>query len=111
MSRWARVVSFWAHAFAVDGPAEELTEADRELLHRVAAFVVRRRMATPAVMLLESSRPLTFLGSQFLHFVKPFASIALKAKEYERFAQLLERRSSVDLLLDAIAEEEGRGNE
>ena len=110
MSRWARTKALWAHAFAVDGADEELTEEDRELIRRVAAFVIRRRMTAPAVMLLESSRPLTFVGSQFMHFVKPFATIALNAQEYERFARLLGRRSSIDLLLDAIAAEERRGN-
>lgn len=68
----------------------------------MADLVVRRGMSVPAVMLLECWRPFGFLGSQVLHFLKPFATLVLNPTEYERFARLLERREAVNLLLDAI---------
>jgi hypothetical protein len=113
MSRFKlrRLRSWLAHAFAVAPEAAPLDPEDLALIARVADLVVRRRMATPAVMLLESVRPLSFLGSQFMQFVKPFATLALNPQQYERFTRLLERREGVGLLLDAIGDREGRRHE
>ncbi len=39
-----RLKAWWSHAFAVEGPEEEPAAEDRELVERLAQFVVRRRM-------------------------------------------------------------------
>ena len=41
---------------------------------RLARRIVARGLATPAIFALESMKPLSFLGSQFLVFVQPFYS-------------------------------------
>ena len=99
------------HAFAVEGDQEasDFDDEERALADRVAAFIVRRRMTAPAVMLLESSRPLNFLGSQLLAFLAPYATLLFSADEYDHFVRFLEKRSSVDLILDSIAKAESRG--
>ncbi|MBT4100701.1 MAG: hypothetical protein HOE86_23785, partial [Gemmatimonadetes bacterium] len=49
----------WSHAFAIAEESETTwTEGERELIDKLAQFVVRRRMTTVALMTLESSRPL-----------------------------------------------------
>lgn len=106
-SRVERFKALWAHAFAVEGDAA-FDAADLALVDRLAAFVAGRRMATPALMLLESGRPMNFLGSQFLVFLAPFATMVFSPREYERFAGILERRGSVDLIIDRITEAENR---
>lgn len=100
------------HAFAVEGGDQEASDFDdeeRALADRVAAFIVRRRMTAPAVMLIESSKPLNFLGSQLLAFLAPYATLLFSSDEYDRFVRFLEKRSSLDLILDSIAETESRG--
>ena len=110
-SRLARLRAWWAHAFAVDNPEEAWTPEDRELVARLAGFVVRRRMTAPALMVLETGRPLNFIGSQVLAFLAPFMTLVFSPAEYDRFVKLLEKRRSVDLLIDAIVEREDRHHE
>lgn len=97
-----RVVECLSHAFAVGSESERLTPEDEEIVQRVAQAVARRGLAAPASMLLESVRPLNFLGSQTLAFFEPIASVILDASKCKRFRELLEKRSAVPALIDAI---------
>jgi hypothetical protein len=106
MSRLARLSAWLAHAFAVEGAGEGLAPEDGELVARLAEFVVRRHLTAPALAVLESGRPLNFIGSQALVFLAPFATLVFSAAEYERFARLLEKRRSIDLIIEAIVERE-----
>ena len=91
------------HAFAVEDPDDfEPTEKERAAVERICGEVVRRRMTTPALMLLEMSRPLNYLGAQALHFFSPFASVLVDPGAWETFAAFLERRGSVDYLCREI---------
>ena len=105
-SRIERLKAWCSHAFAVEGD-EVFDEADRDLIDRLATFVVRRRMTSPALMLLESARPLNFIGSQALVFLAPFVTMVFSEKEYTRFTGILERRGSVGLIIERITEIEG----
>jgi hypothetical protein len=80
------------------GPRERTPE-DEELLDRIAAAVVRWGMSVPAIFLLESSKPLSFVGSQFLHFLSPIVHTVFDARELDRLAVLLERRDTVEELI------------
>lgn len=75
---------------------------DDALLNRIAEGVVRWGMTVPAVFLLESSKPLSFVGSQFLHFLSPIAHSLLDARELDRLAVMLERRETVEELIVRI---------
>jgi hypothetical protein len=61
-------------------------------------------MGAPALMFLESVRPLTFIGSQAMFFVAPFANILFKGDEFEEFAAMMSDRKYTDLLLKRIDE-------
>jgi len=89
-------------AFAIGPAAEELSSEDLALLDRIAAAVVARRMASPAVLFLESTGPLNFLGSQALHFLTPLLDLACDARDIERVADLLERRDAIPRLIAFI---------
>jgi hypothetical protein len=101
-----RIRTWFSHAFAVAPPEAEVTPEEAALAGRLACFVVRRRMTAPALMALESSRPLNFLGSQVLTFFGPFATLVFKGEEYERFTRFLEKRGSIPFLIDKITEED-----
>jgi hypothetical protein len=94
------------HAFAVDVSPDPWSAADGELVDRLVKFIVDRGLSAPASLALESSRPYTFLGNQFLTFLKPFAHIALPGSDYDRFTRLIESRNSIDLILDGLANAE-----
>ena len=52
---------------------EELAPEEAELLDRIARATARWGMTVPAVFMLESSKPLSFVAGQFLHFLSPIA--------------------------------------
>jgi hypothetical protein len=91
------------HAFAIDPPgAAEPTEDQKPVVEKVCQEVIRRRMATPALIMLETFRPLNFVGSQVLHFFHPIVSAILTTEAYKHFTEFLERRGSVDYLCQRI---------
>jgi hypothetical protein len=88
----------------------ERTPEDEALLDRIARAVAKFGMTVPAVFMLESSKPLSFVGSQFLHFLSPIVHTVLNAQELDRLAVMLERRDTVEVLIQRIEdlEEEAR---
>jgi hypothetical protein len=90
-----------------DRAAREVrTPEDEALLDRLAARVVAMRMTVPAILFLESSKPLSFLGSQAMYFFEPMVRAFFSVPEYERFAALLERRETMEALLVKIEEKD-----
>ena len=110
MSRIERLRATFAYAFAVDS-GEPFSDADRALVDRLAQLVVRRRMTAPALMALESARPLSFVGSQVLAFAGPLLKVAFSPNDYDRLQGLLERRHSLDLIIDTIVDSENARGE
>ncbi len=82
------------------------SQDDLDLIDAVAAQVVNRRMSVPAILFIESSKPLSFIGSQFLFFFEPIIRAFIRGDQYTRFATLLEDRSNIELLLRAIESKE-----
>lgn len=99
---WDRVRAGFAHAFSTKAEAEAFTLEDLELLERIADAVVKRGMAAPATVFLESLGPMNFLGSQALHFIAPIVEWAFNAREIEQVARLLERRDTISRLIALI---------
>jgi hypothetical protein len=59
-------------------------------------------MSVPAVLFLESVRPLNYVGSQALLFLRPFLTPLFAVREYEQVAAILERREGIAALVAAI---------
>ncbi len=106
--RWTRFKAAWAHAFAYDDGRAEVTPEEIALLDKVADFVVRRRLTAPAILMLESTGPLNFVGSSLMTFFRPIIGMGFNTDEYERFERLLEKRCSLSLLVERIEAREGR---
>jgi hypothetical protein len=90
---------------AEEGPRDP---RDRELLESLARKVVERRMEVPALLTLESVKPLSLLGSQALHFFEPLVTSLFPWPGYRRFAELVEDRASLEWLaqrIEALARE------
>ena len=83
-----------------------MTAEDEALIDRIVKIIVDRGLTAPATAALEASRPYTFLGSQFLAFAKPFAQLVLPGRDYQRFTEIMEKRSSIDLILDRLEKTE-----
>lgn len=81
---------------------EPLSAEDEALIDRLAARVVELRMDLPAILALESGRPLGFLASQAMVFLEPFARSLFRLPDYRRFATLIERRDTIEKLVTRI---------
>ena len=92
----------WRRAFDLRSPYGPLTAEDRQLLAKLAAKVVARRMTMPAVLFLGSVRPLNQVGSQALVFLRPFLVDIFNAADYDRLVQILDRREGLEALVDEI---------
>ena len=100
--KWDTVRAELSHAFSTTSGTEVFTTEDLALLERVADAVVKRGMAAPATVFLESLGPMNFLGSQALYFLTPIVEWAFQAKEVEQVARLLERRDTISRLIALI---------
>ncbi len=80
----------------------DITERQRAAVDAVARAVVRFSMTVPTVMTLESMRPLSYVGSQWMHLLSPIVTSFLPTGGWEALAELLEHREGLDVLLEAI---------
>ena len=76
----------------------------REIMDRFAAKIVDWRMTAPAILFLESAKPLSFLGNQALVFFQPIVQSLFNFKTYDEFIEILEDRDNLEYLLLKIEE-------
>jgi len=94
----------WNHAFSMKVADDEFNPDDIALIERIAGEIVKRRMATPALLFLESIKPLSFFASQAMHMLRPFivAATVRKPASYERFVLLMEKSEGMEKLIESI---------
>lgn len=80
------------------------TADERALLRQAAEAVVRRRLAVPAMMLLETVTPMNVVTSSMLTMLSPVWRAALPASRIDQVATLLERRDALPALVALIDE-------
>ncbi len=84
-----------------------LSDEDRDrLLAKMAAAVHKWRLEVPAILFLESSAPLSYIGGQSLVAFSPFVAPLLPGglNDVQRLSQLLARPENVRRLIDLLSE-------
>ncbi len=76
-----------------------------KLCRKIAVKIVERDLTVPAIMFLESIKPVSFLGSQMLVFANPVVSLIVQTGDYYRFVRMIEDRENIEKLTVAIEEE------
>jgi len=79
-----------------------LAPEDVELLDRLARRVVELHLELPALLTLETGRPLSLVAGQTLVFFEPMVQAMFSFPDYRRFALLIERREVVEALIQSI---------
>jgi hypothetical protein len=82
--------------------SEAIPEDEERVLDKVAARVVRWKMTVPAILFLESVKPLNYIGSQTLVFFEPIVQSVFNFKDYDSFQRAMERRENVERLMQKI---------
>ena len=82
---------------------DEIPEPEQHaLLEKLANWIVRRNLVAPAIISLETVKPLNFLVSQMLIASSPFVQAFFKGEQYHKIALILEKDENVELLIQLI---------
>ena len=98
---------FDSRARAGDEPPP-LTEREAAIMEKIAAKVVEWKMTVPAILFLESVKPLNYIGAQAMVFFEPFVQALFNIAEYDTFREMMER-SGIDLprhLTDGLSDDQ-----
>jgi hypothetical protein len=76
----------------------------KEVMDRFAQKIIDWRMTAPAILFLESAKPLSFLGNQALVFFQPMVQSIFNFKTYDEVVEILEDRDNLEYLLSKIEE-------
>ena len=74
----------------------------QKIISNLANDIVQRGLSVPAVFFLESTKYVSFIGSQFLVFLGPIATCFVNNQKYYDFTTLLEKKSNIDFLINEI---------
>ena len=77
-------------------------ENKKDILNKFAKEIVDRGVSVPAIFFLESTKYISFIGSQFLVFLGPIATCFINNQKYYDFTKILEKKSNIEFLLTEI---------
>ena len=87
-------------------------ERRNELFDKMARKIVELRLTPVAVVMLESSKPISYLGSQLMVFLQPIVTAVFPFQTYDEVTALLEDRANVELFIrriEAVEDEKRHG--
>ena len=93
------------------GENEPLSPRQEEILTKIAQKVVYWKMSVPAVLFLESVKPLNYVGSQMMAFFEPMFQAVFSWKDYDEFRIMMEERGTVERLLRRIEQLDAEAQE
>ncbi|KAF0196799.1 MAG: Uncharacterized protein FD169_778 [Bacillota bacterium] len=77
-----------------------------EILLAIAKKVEKYNLITPAILFLQMSKPLSFVGSQAVLFSAPIAGAFIDERLIEDFGQIMADRENVERLLTLLEDRE-----
>ena len=80
----------------------DLKPEERKMIEKIADWVVKRGMAVPAILFLESVRPLSYVGAQVVVFFAPALEFLFDPVRISTFVNLMEDKRNVGILLQEI---------
>ncbi len=91
-----------AFALPPEGEKPKLSPRQSEILDKLAQKVVLWKMTVPAIMFLETAKPLSYVSSQAMVFFEPMVKAVFNVAEYDEIRILMEDRRNVEELLTRI---------
>jgi hypothetical protein len=73
-----------------------------DVLERTARWIVEKRLETPAVLLLEINKPLSFVMGQSLYLSAPILAPIFGFEKLQKAAGLLSDHNSLETLISRI---------
>jgi len=81
---------------------QKLTPEQRGIIDKLADWTVRRGMTVPAILFLETVKPLSYIGSQVVVAFAPVLEVLFDPCSITAFYTMMEDRKNVELLLREI---------
>ena len=75
---------------------------EKKILSKFAYKIVNKGMTVPALFFLESTKYISFIGSQLLVFFGPIITSFVNSEKYYNISELLENRKNIEFLLNEI---------
>ena len=100
--RWNKIKNGFRYAFAIEHKTLELNNDDEKLMITISYEIRKRKLAVPAMLFLETFRPLQAMGPYVIQFAYPFASLFVNPKYVDQLTDLFEKPKSVLRLLDIL---------
>ena len=82
--------------------AAVLTPDETRVLERLADRVVELKLEVPALLTLETARPLSLIAGQTMVFFEPLVQAMFRIADYRTYASLIERREALEVLARMI---------
>ena len=73
-----------------------------DLICKIADSVVKRRMAMPVVLLIESCKPINRIAGQFVLVISPLLSLFVPYNKIDAFSDMLQDSKCIEKLLEEI---------
>ena len=97
---------FWhalKHAFAVESEEYELTEEEKKVLEQFADEIVKRGLTVPTILFAQSSKPLSFIGSQVMLILRPIIQMIYPTTTvYDKLQSALEKRKGLEYFIEIL---------
>jgi len=97
---------FWhalKHAFAVESEEYELTEEEKKVLEQFADEIVKRGLTVPTILFAQSSKPLSFIGSQVMLILRPIIQMIYPTTTvYDKLQSALEKRKGLEYFIETL---------
>ncbi|MGR3318015.1 MAG: hypothetical protein ACUZ8O_05995 [Candidatus Anammoxibacter sp.] len=90
------------HAFYIETSGGTSFDNENEFLERFADGITRRKLAAPALLFLETFKPLNYIGNQAMVFFRPFVSMIFPIVKYDKMLNVLEKRGSISRLIKLL---------
>lgn len=78
---------------------DTLEPEERAVLDKLARKVTEKGFTVPAILFLESIKPLNYISSQALVFFEPIIQTVFNFKDYDNFRCALEKRESIEIMI------------
>lgn len=87
----------------LDAWSEDISPEEADVILRKVAFEIKKRkLETPAILMFESHKPLSYVAGQATFFFAPFLVPILGYNNVRVYARVLNRRDSIDRLLEYL---------
>ena len=98
-------MSLFRSNFNLPDPEDKvLPEEEQQVIDKIARKVVEKGMSVPAIMFLESVKPMNFIGAQAMVFFEPIVQSIFSFRDYDTLRTALEKRQTIEILLLKIEE-------